>query len=120
MARAQITATLPWDVEQVWRAVTDVSGYAAWRSDLNQAEERSGAQFVEYAKNDYPTTFTITASDPCVRWELAMENDSLKGRWTGIFSREKGGTAIEFTEDVTVKKWFLRPFVKGYLKKQHA
>ena len=120
MARAQIAATLPWDVEQVWRAVTDVSGYAAWRSDLSRAEVLGGTQFVEYAKNGYPTTFTITASEPCVRWELAMENGSLKGRWTGIFSREKEGTAIEFTEDVTVKKWFLRPFVKGYLKKQQA
>ena len=120
MARVQITAALPWDVEQVWRAVTDVSGYATWRSDLSRAEVLGETQFVEYARNGCPTTFTILASEPCRRWELAMENSSLKGRWTGSFSREKEGTAIQFTEDVTVKKCFLRPLVKRYLKKQQA
>ena len=27
---------------------------------------------------------------------------------------------MEFTEDVTAKKFFAKPFVKGYLKKQQA
>ena len=49
-----------------------------------------------------------------------MENDNMRGHWTGIFTRKGEGTEVEFTEDVTAKKFFAKPFVKGYLKKQQA
>ena len=45
---------------------------------------------------------------------------NIKGRWTGIFRPKEEGTEIEFTESVSVKKFFLRPFAKSYLKKQQA
>ncbi len=74
---------------------------------------------VEYTKEGYTTTFTITAIEPCRRWEFDMENDNMKGHWIGIFTQKDGQIEIEFTEDVVAKKLFMKPFVKGFLKKQH-
>ena len=34
------------------------------------------------------------------------------------FNQLADGVEIDFTEDVTAKKVFMKPFVKGYLKKQ--
>ena len=42
----------------------------------------------------------------------------MKGHWIGIFKEENGMTEVDFTEDVKVKKFFMRPFVKSFLKKQ--
>lgn len=47
-----------------------------------------------------------------------MENDNMKGHWTGVFDDGDGTTRIEFTEVVTVKKLFLKPFVRAFLRKQ--
>lgn len=47
-----------------------------------------------------------------------MENSNMKGHWTGAFSQDNDQTCIEFTEAVTAKKLVMKPFVKGYLKKQ--
>lgn len=47
-----------------------------------------------------------------------MENENIKGHWTGIFYDHRGRTTIDFTEKVTVKKFFLRPFAGRYLRKQ--
>lgn len=49
-----------------------------------------------------------------------MENDNIKGHWTGIFTEKAGQTEIDFTENVTAKKTIMKPFVKGFLKKQQA
>ena len=42
----------------------------------------------------------------------------MKGHWIGIFTTKGNETQIDFTENVTPKKWFMKPFVKTYLKKQ--
>lgn len=44
----------------------------------------------------------------------------MKGHWIGIFTPKGNQTEIEFTEDVQAKKWFMKPFVKSYLKKQQT
>ena len=119
MAISTITAVLPWDVHSVWNTVTSVRDYT-WRSDLERTESLNERQFVEYTKKGYATTFTITASEPCRRWEFDMENSSMKGHWIGLFASKGNDTEIEFTEHVTPKKWFMKPFVKSYLKKQQA
>lgn len=49
-----------------------------------------------------------------------MENSNMRGHWTGRFVAIGNETEIDFTEQVAAKKFFLRPFVKGYLKKQQA
>lgn len=119
MAVSNIKAVLSADISKVWDVVTDVENYS-WRSDLSRTELLEKKQFVEYTKEGYPTTFTITSSVPYERWEFDMENSNMKGHWVGIFTPKEGKTEIEFTENVTVKKIFLRPFIKRYLRKQQA
>ena len=119
MAVSNIKTVLSADISKVWDVVTDVENYS-WRSDLSRTELLEKKQFVEYTKEGYPTTFTITSSVPYERWEFDMENSNMKGHWVGIFIPKEGKTEIEFTENVTVKKIFLRPFIKRYLRKQQA
>lgn len=97
--------------------VTEVENYT-WRSDLSRTEVINDKQFIEYTTDGYPTIFTITVAEDYERWEFDMENTNMKGRWTGIFISRGDGTDIEFTEHVTAKKFFMKPFVKSYLKKQ--
>ncbi|HJB91260.1 MAG TPA: SRPBCC family protein [Candidatus Eisenbergiella merdigallinarum] len=119
MATSSIKTHIPCDIYRVWNAVTEVEHYE-WRSDLSRTEVISDRQFIEYTRSGYPTTFTITAKDPYRRWEFDMENSNMKGRWVGFFTAQNDGTIIDFTEYVTAKKFFLKPFVKFYLKKQQA
>ena len=120
MATSHIKAVLPHPLSDVWEALTAVEGYPAWRSDLSRIEVHGSTQFVEYTKEGYATTFTVTAMEPCQRWEFDMENSNMRGHWTGLFSEADGGTEIAFTEHVTAKKLLLRPFVGAYLQRQQA
>ena len=117
MAISNIKALFACDVKKVWDTVTSLDQYE-WRSDLSKIEIINEKQFVEYTKDGFATTFTITVSEPCKRWEFDMENSNMKGHWIGIFSEKDGQTEIDFTEDVTAKKFVLKPFVKGFLKNQ--
>lgn len=117
MAISNIKATFQSDIQRVWEVVTSLENYS-WRSDLSKIEIINENQFIEYTKDGYPTTFTITRTEPYKRWEFDMENSNMKGHWTGIFTGKNGNTEIDFTEEVTVKKVIMKPFVKSYLKKQ--
>lgn len=119
MAISTIKATFQSDIQKVWQAVTSLEDYS-WRSDLSKIEVLSETQFVEYTKDGYATTFTITCTEPCKRWEFHMENGNMKGHWTGVFTQKGDQTEVDFTEDVTAKKLIMKPFVKAYLKKQQA
>lgn len=117
MAISNIKVSLPCDIQKVWEAVTSLEDYA-WRSDLGKIEIVNENQFIEYTKDGYATTFTITEKEPCKRYEFDIENGNMQGHWTGIFTKKGNSTELDFTEDVTAKKLFMKPFVKGYLKKQ--
>lgn len=117
MTISNIKATISCDIQMVWKIVTDVENYS-WRSDLSRTEILDEKQFVEYTKDGYATTFTVTVEEPYKRWEFDMENGNMKGHWTGIFIPKGGETEVDFTEAVTAKKFFMKPFVKLYLKKQ--
>ncbi|MDD3277966.1 MAG: SRPBCC family protein [Lachnospiraceae bacterium] len=117
MALSNITGFFQADIQKVWDTVTSLHDYS-WRSDLSKIEVITEKQFVEYTQEGYATTFTITRSEPCKRWEFDMENTNMKGHWIGVFTSKNGQTEIDFTEDVTAKKIIMKPFVKGYLKKQ--
>ena len=119
MATAKIRAEFSCSVQKIWDVVTSLEEYS-WRSDLGKIEVLNEKQFVEYTKEGYATTFTITAEKPYERWEFDMENDNMSGHWRGIFSEENGKAVIEFTEEVTAKKTVMKPFVKMYLKRQQA
>ncbi len=117
MAKASINATFKCDINRLWNIVTSLKDYS-WRSDLAKIEVLSDDTFVEHTKDGYLTTFTITVSEPYKRWEFDIENDNIRGHWIGIFAGDENQSTIDFTEDVTAKKLIMRPFVKGYLKKQ--
>ena len=119
MAVSNIKATFQKDVETVWRMVTSLENYA-WRSDLGKIEVLNEKQFVEYTKEGYATTFTVTLQEQYKRWEFDMENANMKGHWIGVFTRKGEQTEIEFTEDVNAKKVIMKPFVKIYLRRQQA
>ena len=118
MATSNIKALIPGELQKVWELVLDIENYGAWRSDLSKAEVISDKKFIEYTKEGYPTTFTVTLVEPYRRWEFDMENSNMKGHWTGIFTAKGDQTEIDFTEQVEAKKLLMKPFVKSYLKKQ--
>ncbi len=117
MAVSNMKVLLQKDVKKVWEIVTSLEHYQ-WRSDLSKIEKLSEKQFVEYTKDGFATTFTITVLEAYKRWEFDMENSNMKGHWTGVFTEKDGQTEIDFTEDVTAKKLIMKPFVKAFLKKQ--
>lgn len=119
MAVSNIKASFNSDIQKTWKTVTSLEEYA-WRSDLSKIEVVNEKQFIEYTNDGYATTFTITATEPCKRWEFDMENENIKGHWIGIFTTNGEQTEIDFTEDVSAKKIFMKPFVKSYLKKQQT
>jgi hypothetical protein len=120
MATSNIKVTLDRDIQSVWKIVTSLDNYQ-WRSDLSKIEVlESGKVFMEYTKEGYSTTFTITAFEPMKRYEFDMENENLKGRWIGLFFSDGERTSIDFTEIVSTKKLWMKPFVKAFLKKQQA
>ncbi len=117
MAAYNIKVLISCDINTVWNTVTALEKYQ-WRSDLSKIEIVNEKQFIEYTKDGFATTFTITAFVPCKRWEFDMENDNMTGHWTGIFAEKDGQTEIDFTEDVSAKKFFMKPLVKAFIKKQ--
>ncbi len=119
MAVSNMKASFKCDIQRVWEVVTSLENYT-WRSDLSKIEIINERQFIEYTKEGYATTFSVTAKEPCRRWEFDMENDNMKGHWTGVFTQNNGYTEVDFTEDVTAKKVFMKLFVKMYLKKQQV
>ncbi|MCI6401375.1 MAG: SRPBCC family protein [Oscillospiraceae bacterium] len=118
MAISNINAIISDDIHKVWDIVFAVDKYSIWRNDLSKTEIINDKQFIEYTKDGYATTFSTTNVEPYKRWEFDMENGNMKGHWIGIFTAKGNETQIDFTENVTPKKWFIKPFVKTYLKKQ--
>lgn len=117
MAVSNMKVILQSNVKNVWDVVTSLEEYQ-WRSDLSRIEIVNEKQFIEYTKDGYATTFIITAFERCKRWEFDMENSNMKGHWTGVFIEKGEQTEIDFTEEVTAKRWIMKPFVKAFLKKQ--
>ena len=120
MTTSNIKALIPSELRKVWEFILDIENYDAWRSDLSKTEVVSDKQFIEYTKDGYPTTFTVTLVEPDRRWEFDMQNSNMSGHWIGVFTDKGNETEIDFTECVEAKKMLMKPFVKSYLKKQQA
>lgn len=118
--RAHTRCFLPGRPAEVWRLVTDWEN-CGWRRDLERAEVLPGGSgFIEYTKGGAVTYFHITDFVPMERCEMELENPFLRGRWLGLFRTADGGTELDFTEEIAVKKWYLRLPARFYLKKQQA
>ena len=120
MIRSTIEEVLFAPPEQVWQIVTETARYPAWRSDVSRVEAPVPGQWIEHTADGFSTAFATAVWEPCRRWEFDLENANLTGRWSGLFFPCAEGTRVRFTEQVQPKKWFLRPLVGGYLKKQQA
>lgn len=86
--------------------------------DIISIEVFDERHFKETSKDGYETCFTITVVEPLMKYSFLMDNENLSGEWTGDFTQTGGGTEILFTESVRLKKWWLYPFAKWYLKKR--
>ncbi len=119
MKRVTVTAQFPCDCKVLWDIVTDNKSYE-WRSDLSKIEMIDENRFDEYTKDGFVTHFRITAKEPYREYRFDMENQNMRGCWSGIFESCDRGTQITFTEEVLVKNPLMNLFVKGYLKKQQT
>ena len=100
MAVSNIKAIFENDIHKVWDIVFAVDKYSSWRSDLSKTEIMNEKQFIEYTKDGYATTFSITAVEPYRRWEFDMENSNMAGHWIGVFMAKGNKTQVDFTENV--------------------
>ena len=117
MPTSKVTVHFSCPVERVWQVVTDLSN-TTWRSDLARAEVLDESHFVEHTKSGYATNFTVTACEPLQRWAFTMENGNMSGSWEGIFEIAEDGIRLHCTETVNAKRWWMRPFAPGYLRRQ--
>ncbi len=120
MVTSNMKAIVKSDLQKVWEIVLAVENYSTWRSDLSKTEILNEKQFVEYTNQGFATTFTVTEIQPYRCWKFDMENTNMSGHWVGVFTSKGSETEIDFTECVTAKKLFMKPFVKSFLKKQQA
>lgn len=120
MVTSNIKAMIKSDIRSVWEIVLAVENYSTWRRDLSKTEIRNEKQFVEYTNQGYPTTFTVTETEPYRCWKFDMENSNMSGHWVGVFTAKGSETEIDFTEYVTAKKLFMKPFAKLFLKRQQV
>lgn len=120
MTVSNLKSVLPGDVHKAWSIVTTASEYPRWRTDLSRVQILGPEAFLEYTADGYVTKFTIIRAKPGQLWELEMDNNNLHGRWVGRLRQRGLATVVDFTEYVSVKKVWMKPFVKGYLKKQQA
>lgn len=117
MAVSKVTIRFPCPVERLWQTVPDLT-HTLWRSDLARVEVLDETHFVEHTKSGYATWFTVTACEPLRFWAFSMENGNLSGSWKGIFEAAEEGSLLTCIETVHAKRWWMRPFVPGYLRRQ--
>ncbi len=60
MTTSNIKAVIQSDIHAVWKIISEIDHYSTWRSDLSKTEVVNEKQFIQYTKEGYPTTFTIT------------------------------------------------------------
>lgn len=117
MATANIKVTFLCPVEKVWDVVTDLSKYK-WRSDISKIDIVDDKNFVEYTHDGFRTNFTVTNKELYKIWEFDLENQNIKGHWSGKFYKQGDKTTLDFTENVTAKKFLMKLFIGSYLRKQ--
>lgn len=119
MTVSNVRANFQNDIVSVWNIVTNLENYE-WRSDLSKIEVVNDTEFIEYTKEGYATNFKVTRCETNKCWEFDMDNANMKGHWKGVFTERDEQTMIDFTEEIEVKKFMMKPFVKGFLKKQQT
>ncbi len=118
MIKSNIKKEFLCDIEKLWDIITDNTKYS-WRSDLSKIEIVDDKHFIEYAKNNYPTYFTITSKISFKEYKFDIENTNIKGKWTGIFIKsDNGKVLLDFTEEIETNNIIMKLLAKPYLKSQ--
>lgn len=117
MATANIKVTFLCPVEKIWDVVTDLSNHK-WRSDISKIEVIDDKSFVEYTKDGFKTEFKVTDKVIYKIWAFDLENQNMKGHWSGKFYKQGDKTTLDFTENVTAKRLLLKLIIGSYLRKQ--
>lgn len=117
MTKAILTAHLPYPAELVWDVVTSRTD-TAWRSDITACRAAGPDTFEEISGRGSPTAFTVTDKTPCTRYAFTLENSAMTGSWEGLFASDGEGTALTFTEEVTLKAPLQRLLAPAYLRRQ--
>ena len=116
MIKSNIKKEFLCDIEKLWDIITDNTKYS-WRSDLSKIEIVDDKHFIEYAKNNYPTYFTITSKISFKEYKFDIENTNIKGKWTGIFIKsDNGKVLLDFTEEIETNNIIMKLIAKPYLK----
>ncbi len=116
MIKSNIKKEFLCDIEKLWDIITDNTKYS-WRSDLSKIEIVDDKHFIEYAKNNYPTYFTITSKISFKEYKFDIENTNIKGKWTGIFIKsDNGKVLLDFTEEIETNNIIMKLLAKPYLK----
>lgn len=109
------------DADTAWRLLTDIAGYAAWRSDVERAEplpDRAGmAVWLETSPDGEAIAYaTLERSDRERRLVRRIVTEGLpyEGTWTLEVLGTPEGTVIRITEDGRVPNPLIR-FVAYYL-----
>jgi hypothetical protein len=118
MIKSNIKKEFKCNIEKLWNIITDNTNYT-WRSDLSKIEIVDDTHFIEYAKNNYPTYFTITSKVNLKEYKFDIENSNIKGKWIGIFKKlDNGDILLDFTEEIETNNFIMKLFAKPYLKSQ--
>lgn len=119
MITSELTASFACKPDRLYAVITDHEHFE-WRSDLKNIETIDpGVRFIEYTKKGFPTFFTVTERKKNRRYAFKMENNNMKGRWTGILEEQDGETRLTLTEEIEhVKTPLMRLLAPIYLKRQ--
>ena len=118
MVKSNIKKEFKCDIEKLWDIITDNTRYD-WRSDLSKLEIIDDSHFIEYAKNNYPTYFTITSKVNLKEYKFDIENTNIKGKWIGIFKKlDNGNVLLDFTEEIETNHFMMKLLAKPYIKSQ--
>lgn len=116
MIKSNIKKEFNCGIEKLWNIITDNNKYA-WRSDLSKIEITDDKHFIEYAKNNYPTYFTITSKEYLKEYKFDIENANIKGEWIGLFKElPNGNVELDFTEEIETNNFIMKLLAKPYLK----
>jgi uncharacterized protein YndB with AHSA1/START domain len=113
------TALIPAPADSVWKAITDVAAYPAWRSDVKDVEmvaSPSGRTAWREGAGDDVIPMEVVESEQPTRLVVRIASDSLPfgGAWTYRLSPEGTGTRITITEAGAVYNPIFR-FVSRYI-----
>lgn len=118
MIKSSIKKEFNTDIEKLWNIITDNTKYN-WRSDLSRIEIIDDKHFIEYAKNNFLTFFTIISEEHLKEYRFDIENINIKGKWIGVFKKlDNGNVLLNFTEEIETNNFIMKLLAKPYLKSQ--